>query len=249
MKKVLHQIIIESSIVDLLEKTGIGRPSTYSSIISTLYNRNYTIQEDVVEKDIVNKCYELEDNNNIKEKELVKGKTYKKCILLTPLGKLVLEYLREHFTNILRKEFTAEVELDLDKISSGKLDYISVIRKVYDMFNSIVERQLNIKTIKTSGLKKLGERKGCEIFICKGPYGAYININLYKGKNTSIQKYLELINKDIENVSFDEVLEFLKYPKKITNEIVICIGPYGYYMKHNGRNYKINQSGNYSEIL
>ena len=34
-----------------------------------------------------------------------------------------------------------------------------------------------------------------------------------KGKNTSIQKYLELINKDIENVSFDEVLEFLKYPK------------------------------------
>jgi DNA topoisomerase-1 len=239
----------ESSIVDLLEKTGIGRPSTYSSIISTLYNRNYTIQEDIVEKDIVNKCYELEVNNNIREKELVKkGKTYKKCILLTQLGKLVLIYLREHFTNILRKEFTAEVELDLDKISSGKLDYISVIRKVYDMFNSIVGRQLNIKTIKTSGLKKIGDKRGCEIFISKGPYGAYINIKKGdKGKNTSIQKYLELINKDVENVSFDEVLDFLKYPKKITNEIVICIGPYGYYMKYNGRNYKINQSGNYSE--
>lgn len=239
----------ESSIVDLLERTGIGRPSTYSSIISTLYNRNYTIQEDLIEKDIVNKCYELELNNNIKEKEIIKkGKTHKKCILLTPLGKLVLEYLRKHFTNILRKEFTAEVELDLDKISSGKLDYISVIRKVYDTFNNIVERQLSVKSIKSNGMRKIGEKKNCEIFIGKGPYGAYLNIKKGdKGKNTGIQKYLEIINKDVENVSFDEVLEFLKYPKKITSEIVICIGQYGYYMKYNGRNYKINQSGKYTE--
>tara|TARA_Y100000389_G_C17456262_1_gene518388 strand:+ start:537 stop:2621 length:2085 start_codon:yes stop_codon:yes gene_type:complete len=238
----------ESSIVDLLERTGIGRPSTYSSIISTLYNRNYTIQEDLIEKDIVNKCYELELNNNIKEKEIIKkGKTHKKCILLTPLGKLVLEYLRKHFTNILRKEFTAEVELDLDKISSGKLDYISVIRKVYDTFNNIVERQLSVKSIKSNGMRKIGEKKNCEIFIGKGPYGAYLNIKKGdKGKNTGIQKYLEIINKDVENVSFDEVLEFLKYPKKITSEIVICIGQYGYYMKYNGRNYKINQSGKYT---
>ena len=52
---------------------------------------------------------------------------------------------------------------------------------------------------------------------------------------------------NFENVSFDEVLEFLKYPKKITEKITICIGQYGYYMKYNGRNYKINQSGKYTE--
>jgi DNA topoisomerase-1 len=239
----------ESSIVDLLEKTGIGRPSTYSSIISTLDNRKYTIQEDVTNKDIINSCYELDSRGNINEKEIIKrGKVNKKCILLTPLGKQVLKYLREHFINILQKEFTAKVELDLDKISTGNLDYVSVIRKVYNTFNETVERQLSIKKATSNGMKKLGEKKGNEIFIGKGRYGAYIKlINEGKEKTTSIQKYLDLINKNTEDVTFNEVIEFLRYPKKISDKISIYIGQYGYYMKANGRNYRINQSGKYTE--
>ena len=241
----------ESSIVDLLEKTGIGRPSTYSSIISTLYNRNYTVQEDIITKDIINNCHELDSKGYINRKEIIKkGKTYKKCIILTPLGKIVLNYLRKHFTNIIRKEFTAEVEYDLDKISLGKINYISIIKKVYNTFNEIVERQLSIKSIKSIGMKKLGEKKGNKLYIGKGKYGAYIkliNDTKEKEKNISIDKYLSIINKNINNVSFNEVKEFLKFPKKITDKISICIGQYGYYMKYNGRNYRINQSGEYSE--
>ena len=125
---------------------------------------------------------------------------------------------------------------------------ISNYQKRYDTFNNIVERQLNIKTIKTSGLKKVGEKKGYEIYIGKGPYGAYLNIKKGdKGKNTGIQKYLELINKDVDTIKFSEILDFLKYPIKITEKINICIGQYGYYMKYNGRNYRINQSGKYNE--
>lgn len=239
----------ESRIVDLLEKTGIGRPSTYSSIISTLYNRNYTFQEDIFTKDIINKCYELDIKSNIIEKEIIKkGKVNKKCISLTPLGKEVLKYLREHFINILQKEFTAEVELDLDKISTGRIEYISVIQKVYNTFNETVERQLSITKIKSTGMKKLGEKKGNDIFIGKGKYGAYIKlINGEKEKNINIDKYLMIINKTINNVSFNEVKEFLKFPKKITDKISIYIGQYGYYMKSNGRNYRINQSGKYTK--
>ena len=55
------------------------------------------------------------------------------------------------------------------------------------------------------------------------------------------------INMDEKDFTFDEAIKFLKYPKKINDEIEIHIGPYGYYMKHNSKNYKINQSGKYDE--
>ena len=47
-----------------------------------------------------------------------------------------------------------------------------------------------------------------EIYIGKGPYGAYLNIKKGdKGKNTGIQKYLELINKDVDTIKFSEILD------------------------------------------
>ena len=45
----------------------------------------------------------------------------------------------------------------------------------------------------------------------------------------------------------NDAIEFLKYPKKINNDIYIHFGPHGYYMKYKGKNHTINQSGSYSE--
>ena len=70
---------------------------------------------------------------------------------------------------------------------------------------------------------------------------------MIKKKNTSISKYLELIRKDEKDITLDDAVQFLKYPKKINDDISIYIGPYGYYMKYKGKNLKINQSGNYTE--
>ena len=148
--------------------------------------------------------------------------------------------------NILRKEFTANVELDLDRISNGRIDYVTIIRKVYNSFNDIVEKQLIEKP--KQNMKYLGKKSGANIYIATGKYGPYLHILKGKDKkNINIQKYLEIKKKDINTINFKEIIEFLKYPKKINNKILIYIGQNGYYMKYNGRNYKINQSGNYSE--
>jgi len=59
-------------------------------------------------------------------------------------------------------------------------------------------------------------------------------------------KYFE-INMNEKDFTLKDAIKFLKYPKKINEEITIHIGPYGYYMKYNGKNYKVNQSGKYTE--
>ena len=238
----------ESAIVNLLEETGIGRPSTYASIISTLDNRKYTVKKDIKLDDNQNHIIQLSKNNEIIEKiNIVQGKILKQRIKLTPLGKKVLTYLKNNFMNIIQKEFTFNVEKDLDLIASGKLNYIDVIRKVYLTFVTVVDEQMKINNNYT--LKHIGDIKKDSIYVGSGKYGPYIQI-VYPNKskkNIGIQKYLEIIDKDEKNMNIDDVIKLLKYPKKINNDITIHICPHGYYMKHKGRNYNVHQNGNYTE--
>ena len=199
----------EGALVDLLEKTGIGRPSTYSSIISTLDNRNYTVIKDIIEKDKEVIKHELTFDNNIKESNYVqKGGKMKGKIQLTPLGIQVLEYLRKNFMNIINKDFTFNVEEDLDKIANGKLKHVDVIRKVYDSFNEIVERQLR-KT--TKNMKYLGSVKEREIYLAEGPYGPYLNVQYRdQSKNISLSTYLKKNHLDKDKITLKEAIILLK---------------------------------------
>jgi DNA topoisomerase I len=246
----LPQYYDESSVVNLLEKTGIGRPSTYSTIVGTLDNRNYTVKQDIIEGDKTAKIITLTQNDEIIEEEKkIKGRVQKKRIVITPLGIKVLEYLRENFMNIIQKDFTCEVEKDLDLIALGERDHIDIIKKVYVSFIDIVERQLSSINKTRVDLKLLGNKGKKEIFIGDGKYGPYLQIKDKKVKNMNITKYLELIQKSIQEVTFEDALKYLEYPKKINDNIYIHIGPYGYYMKYNGIIYNIQQrkDGNYSE--
>jgi len=239
----------ESSIVSLLEETGIGRPSTYATIISTLDNRKYTVKENVKADDREEEQIILnEDDTIVEEKKTIPGKISKQRIIITPLGKKVLKYLQDHFSNILHKNFTSSVEQDLDLVASGKLNYIDTIRKVYLSFIDTVDKQMNLKVV-APDLKFLGEKSSMKIYLGVGRYGPYLQMinKENQKKNTSIGKYLEMIKKDEKDLTFEDAVCFLKYPKKINDDITIHIGPYGYYMKYKGRNYKINQSGKYTE--
>ena len=240
----------ESAVVNLLEKTGIGRPSTYSTIVGTLDNRNYTVKQDIIEGDKIAKLIRLTKNDFIIEEEKkIKGRVQKKRIVITPLGIKVLEYLRENFMNIIRKEFTCEVEKDLDLIAIGKREHVDIIRKVYDSFISIVEKQLSSSNKQRIDMKFLGNKGKKEIYIGDGKYGPYLQIKDKKIKNMNITKYLELIQKSVQEFTIEDAIKYLEFPKKINDNIHIHIGPYGYYMKYNGIIYNVEQrkDGDYSE--
>jgi len=104
----------EASLVKKMEELGIGRPSTYASIISVLSTRNYVEQ--------INKRFHPTDR-----------------------GKLISAFLEKLFTKYVDYNFTADLENQLDDITSGKIEWIKVLENFWKDFfsnvNSVKEKR------------------------------------------------------------------------------------------------------------
>ena len=95
----------DATLVKILEEYGIGRPSTYASIISTIQDRGY------VQKNEQKKFFPKE------------------------IGFIVVDLLKQHFPKIVDVEFTAKMEKELDKIAQSKENWTDVIKGFYEPFH------------------------------------------------------------------------------------------------------------------
>ncbi len=98
----------EASLVKKLEELGIGRPSTYASIISVLSTRNYV--------DLINKRFHPTDR-----------------------GKLLAAFLEKLFAKYVDYNFTADLENQLDEITSGKIKWLGVLENFWKDFSENVQ--------------------------------------------------------------------------------------------------------------
>ena len=192
-------------LVKKLESLGIGRPSTYGTIIDTILNRNYTTVSTIPEKTLKIETYELDTENNIKQYTSDK-KIYsqKNKIKLTELGKDVLKYLLKNFSTIVNIHFTSLIESDLDKIAEGDSNWIDIVKKVYDSFYNDVKIQMSTTMKKNNVIIEFGKYKDKNVLVKNGPFGYYIN---YKNKNKSL-KYI-LRKKDIKDIQLKDIQPLL----------------------------------------
>ena len=232
----------ESSIVKKLESSGVGRPSTYASIVNTLYTRNYTITKDIEGIKKEEPYHKLHESNQITKgihkKTLSKQK---KRILLTDLGELVLDYLLKHFSNMICIEFTANVESDLDLISSGETDFHTIIKKVYYIFHPIIEKQMNMRRVSKDSVYI------DDIEVKNGKFGYYVCV---KDKNYGLTNYMKATKKKLDELTIEDIDILTQYPKKVgkhkNKDIILYYGIYGIYMKYNEKNYRIDKLRNHS---
>jgi DNA topoisomerase-1 len=109
----------EASLVKTLEEHGIGRPSTYASIISTL----------LYERDNVG-AYALLD---------------KKRFRPTPIGRLINCFLTRHFRDYVDYDFTAHFEDELDEISNGEREWIPVMDEFWSQFHGQLDAKARVE--------------------------------------------------------------------------------------------------------
>jgi DNA topoisomerase-1 len=102
----------EGSLVKKMEDEGVGRPSTYPTIME-----------------------------NIQKREYVKKKDKKGTLEATELGIRVSEYLDSQFDQfIMDLKYTASLESDLDILEDGKRTYIEVVKDTYDKMMDLVTK-------------------------------------------------------------------------------------------------------------
>ena len=140
----------EARLIKALEEEGVGRPSTYATIIDTIVKRNYV---------------ELKKASD-------SGKT--KFFFPTKQGILTDEKLREYFLSVINVKYTAEMESELDEIAENKLDSTKALEKFYDEFQPLVESAYD--SMEKHQPEKTGEicpECGGDIVIRNGRFGKF----------------------------------------------------------------------------
>ncbi|MBI2097125.1 MAG: type I DNA topoisomerase [Candidatus Sungbacteria bacterium] len=99
----------DASLIKMLEKAGVGRPSTYAPTLSTIQNRSYVEKDD--------------------------RKRYRP----TDMGIMVNDLLVEHFPEVVDIGFTAKIELEFDEVAEGSKEWQPVIREFYEPFSKHLE--------------------------------------------------------------------------------------------------------------
>lgn len=194
----------DAGLVKILEKHGIGRPSTYAPTIATIEARNY------VERD---------ENKKLKP---------------TDIAFVVNDLLVAHFPNIVDFEFTAKMENDLDGIAEGKEKWQPVIKGFYDPFHDNLEtKQKELKKEEIMPEEKseeVCEKCGAPMIIKTGRYGKYLacsgfpkckNIKSLPGEKGSKAAEMSEKQKELQEKYKDEVCD------KCGTAMIIRIGRFG----------------------
>ena len=229
----------ESMLIKELEKKEIGRPSTYSQIITKIQDpkRDYVRKETREGKPY--EYYELVlIDKSILRKQLTGNLEHNKNKLFpTDTGKMVNQFLSENFDNIFNYQFTAEVETKLDKISNGDIQWNLVVDNVYKLFSPIVKKLSGgkVTSYKNNKKKLLGKTSDNQpIYAYLGKYGALVQ----KGEKDSEEcQYAGLLKEQtLDTITLKDAMKLLSYPKELglinRKKVIIKRGRYGFYIQH-----------------
>jgi len=228
----------EAKLVHVLEEKGIGRPSTFSSIIEKIQERGYVKKTNIKGKELDCKEYELE-NGNIKQIMIKRefGKEEKK-LEIQPIGIKVIEFLDKFFNDIVKYEFTFQMEKELDEISNGTKIWYELCNTCHSKLDSLInnlnlsfsrdhsdtkmrENDLRENDSIHSAIKEkvnknefiLGRWNENDIILKKGKFGLY----MICGEITKTLKNLG--NRPIENIRLEDILPVLQEDSNIIRNI------------------------------
>ena len=227
----------EGSLVKKLEDLGIGRPSTYATIIDTVQTRGYVEKGDSEgqPRDVIVLSYNGEEVS----RDIVQEKTgsTRGKLIPTPSGELIADFLTDHFTQIVDYDFTANVETEFDKIAAANLAKSAMLQGFYTPFHKLIEQSGGIDRSKVGANREVGidPKSGKPILARFGRFGPMLQLGATDDEDKPRFAPLPKGAK-IETVTLEQALEMFKLPRVVGQtedgqDIKANIGRFGPYVQ------------------
>ncbi|MBL6700447.1 MAG: type I DNA topoisomerase [Gammaproteobacteria bacterium] len=199
----------QASLIQALEELGIGRPSTYVTIINKIMESNYVDPE----------------KSNFQPTALAKV-----------VYETLINHFKD---DLVDYEFTARLEEDLDKIANGEKEYMECVETTYKPFKTNLDNKIKTVDISEQReLKDLGFHPETKrpVTVRLTRYGPTIQMGTKDDEEKP--KWAALTpeqKKNIDSITLDDAIRLFKLPEKIGEfeheDILINIGPFGPYVK------------------
>jgi DNA topoisomerase-1 len=126
----------EASLIRDLEGKGIGRPSTYATLVETVLERGYVEKATIKAEPIQVRGLELKATAKAPKAtaRVEKGSSEKDKLRTTPLGRTVIEWLLTKFGDMLEYNFTAGMESHLDEVAKGSRTWPTVLQETWAQY-------------------------------------------------------------------------------------------------------------------
>jgi DNA topoisomerase I len=198
----------EASLVKELEERGIGRPSTYASIINTIQDREYVVKHGGS-----------------------RGRFYP-----TEIGMVVCDLLVESFPYIFDMAYTAKLEEELDDIEEGKEKWTDLLNGFYDHFeDELKDAGKKMRDIKR--LEQVTDEKcdlcGSPLVLKWGKFGTFFACSAYNKKDPTsctFTKENTAAKPDLNTPEAQEASEQEEYCENCGRVMVLRRGPFGMFM-------------------
>lgn len=228
----------EGTLVKKLEELGIGRPSTYATIMNTIQTRGYAEKGDSegVPRDVI--LLQLIDNKV--EREIIQEKTgsNKGKLVPTPAGELISGFLTDHFDRVVDYGFTAEVEKDFDDIAGDRLARNTMLEKFYAPFHALIEQSDNIDRRTVGANREVGidPKSGKPIIARFGRFGPMLQLGSSDDKADKPQFAPLPKGAKIETVTLEQALHAFELPRLVGQtedgqDIKANVGRFGPYIQ------------------
>ena len=248
----------EASLVKQLEKLGIGRPSTYASMIDKVQARKYVEKKNLTgqSKEFYSLQYNFPNNITINKVEKKVG-AEKNKLVPTSLGVMINSYLSEHFERFMNYDFTSSIELQLDDIAAGTIQWNSVVSGVYEYMLPTLNKILTeLKTLKVGGgssnrkrLLGTNPKTNLEVYVIQSRKGWLICEENTEDKKKTRWGAIDDIpgRPKPEKITLQQALITLRFPyivgKYKSKAIQVCKAK-NIYLKYNGNNLSIENYNN-----